>query len=43
MMAFGVMAVGIGAFVHVALYAVKTLNSPVRLASGLLGRLRRAA
>jgi hypothetical protein len=42
-MAFGVVAVGIGAFVHVALFAVRTLNSPVRMASGILGRLRRAA
>ena len=42
MFAIGMMAMSIGAFVYVGLFAVKTLNSPVRMATGILGRLRRA-
>jgi hypothetical protein len=42
MFAIGMMAMSIGAFVYVGLFAVKTLNSPVKMASGILGRLRRA-
>jgi hypothetical protein len=42
MMAFGAAAVVAGTFIHIALFAVKTLNSPIRLANGILGRMRRA-
>lgn len=40
MIAFGVFATGIGVFVHVALYAIRTLNAPVRLATGMMNRMR---
>ena len=40
MIAFGVFATGIGVFVHVALYAIRTLNAPVRLATGMMNRIR---
>ena len=40
MMAFGAFATGIGMFVHVTLYAIRTLNAPVRLATGMMNRMR---
>ena len=40
MMAFGAFATGIGMFVHVTLYAIRTLNAPVRLAAGMMNRMR---
>ena len=42
MMAFGAAAVVAGGLIHIALFAVRTLNTPLRLANGILGRLRRA-
>lgn len=41
MLAFGAFAVGIGTLIHIALFAVKTLNTPFRLATGMVNRMRR--
>ena len=40
MIAFGAFATSVGVFVHVALYAIRTLNAPVRLATGMMNRMR---
>ncbi len=41
MLAFGAFAVGMGTLIHIALFAVKTLNTPFRLATGMVNRMRR--